>query len=82
MITHVAIRWDDRVYSQPKPYRHWNVLAFMHNDGINDFGNETQGFLTDEGYFLDRYDAAQHALKCGQVKKLQVPPRLYSEDLW
>lgn len=43
-----------------------------------------QGFLTHEGKFLDRYDAMQHAIACGQL-----PPdadkeckELYSEDLW
>ena len=43
-----------------------------------------QGFLTHEDQFLNRYDAMQHAIRCGQV-----PPgadklcaELYSEDLW
>lgn len=43
-----------------------------------------QGFLTHKGEFLDRYDAMQHAIACGQL-----PPdadkeckELYSEDLW
>jgi hypothetical protein len=43
-----------------------------------------QGFLTHDGTFLNRYDAMQHAIACGQL-----PPcadkeckELYSEDLW
>ena len=43
-----------------------------------------QGFLTNDDRFLDRYDAMQHAIACGQL-----PPgadkeckELYSEDLW
>ena len=43
-----------------------------------------QGFLTHEDQFLNRYDAMQHAIACGQL-----PPgadkeckELYSEDLW
>ena len=43
-----------------------------------------QGFLTHEDQFLNRYDAMQHAITCGQL-----PPcadkeckELYSEDLW
>ena len=43
-----------------------------------------QGFLTNKGEFLNRYDAMQHAIACGQL-----PPdadkeckELYSEDLW
>jgi hypothetical protein len=43
-----------------------------------------QGFMTNDDRFLDRYDAMQHAIACGQL-----PPdadkeckELYSEDLW
>ena len=43
-----------------------------------------QGFVTHDGTFLNRYDAMQHAIACGQL-----PPcadkeckELYSEDLW
>lgn len=43
-----------------------------------------QGFLTHDDQFLNRYDAMQHAIACGQL-----PPdadkeckELYSEDLW
>ena len=43
-----------------------------------------QGFLTHDDRFLNRYDAMQEAIRCGQV-----PPgadklcaELYSEDLW
>lgn len=38
-----------------------------------------QGFVTDVGEFVDRYEAAEIAHKAGQTKKLESP--LFSEDL-
>lgn len=46
--------------------------------------NSTQGFVTDEGKFLDRQDARQHFVDCGQVSvsgRLH-PTDLFSEDLY
>lgn len=43
-----------------------------------------QGFLTHEEEFLDRYDAMQHAIACGQLPlgADKECKELYSEDLW
>ncbi len=41
---------------------------------------EMQGFVTDDGGFFGRVDAAKIALAAGQVKSLRGP-MLYSEDL-
>jgi hypothetical protein len=43
-----------------------------------------QGFLTHDGRFLDRYDAMQHAIACGQMlpEDAERCAELYSEDLW
>lgn len=38
-----------------------------------------QGFVTENGEFVDRYEAAEIAFKAGQTKKLESP--LFSEDL-
>lgn len=38
-----------------------------------------QGFVTEDGRFVDRYEAAEIALNAGQTKKLERP--LFSEDL-
>jgi len=38
-----------------------------------------QGFITECGKFVDRYEAAEIAFKAGQTKKLESP--LFSEDL-
>ena len=43
-----------------------------------------QGFLTHDDRFLNRYDAMQEAIKCGQVApgSDKLCAELYSEDLW
>ena len=41
-----------------------------------------QGFVTDEGEFLDRMAGADYVLEHGQIEKLGCPPDLCSEDLW
>lgn len=43
-----------------------------------------QGFLTNEDQFLNRYDAMQEAIRCGQVPpgSDKLCAELYSEDLW
>lgn len=45
---------------------------------------ECQGFLTSEGRFVGRTEAAEIALRAGQVQTqtLIQPPHLFSEDLW
>ena len=59
------------------------ISQFLDADEIDKPRTE-QGFLTHEDQFLNRYDAMQHAIACGQL-----PPdadkeckELYSEDLW
>ena len=51
------------------------------------YRGEVQGFLTDTGQFLNRTDAMQHVIACGQpmLRKTLIGyqgPELYSEDLW
>ena len=43
-----------------------------------------QGFLTHDGTFLNRYDAMQHAIACGQLlpEDAEHCAELFSEDLW
>lgn len=84
--------WDDsskipsRTYDIPC-HRHadafYIISQFLESEQIDKPRTE-QGFLTHEGQFLNRYDAMQHAIACGQL-----PPdadkdckELYSEDLW
>jgi hypothetical protein len=39
-------------------------------------------FLLSNGTFCDRVVAGRVAVASGQLKQLQHPPNLYSEDLW
>ena len=84
--------WDDSSNGPSKMfvipcYRHadacYIISQFLAADEIDKTRTE-QGFLTHEDQFLNRYDAMQHAIACGQL-----PPgadkeckELYSEDLW
>jgi len=49
------------------------------NPDISIITQEMQGFVTDDGTFVDRYTAAEIAYKCGQLK--QPKKILYSEDI-
>lgn len=59
------------------------ISQFLDPKQIDESRTE-QGFLTDDGTFLDKYDAMQHAIACGQLPPDadKVHKELYSEDLW
>lgn len=84
MITHVAIKVGDEWFSLPKPFRHHNVMKeYRRIFNVSPFPiPHVQGFLDENGNFLDRIEAAEYALSCGQITKLEDPPELFSEDLW
>lgn len=49
-------------------------------DGV---GQYVQGFLTNKNRFVDRLEAAEIALACGQIEKLNYSQtELFSEDLY
>jgi len=58
-------------------HRHPDAFAIMPDDMIDDC---IQGFVTDEGVFVDRREAAVIAFNCGQVSELTEI--VISEDLW
>jgi len=71
--------------SLPPPARHHTILQSM--DLV--MGIDTtkvppteQGFLTDEGQFVNRVEAFYVAWKAGQFLKNADGPELFSEDLW
>ena len=79
MITRVAISRGNHVYVGVEKARHHHVInsysrSFFKGEGC------IQGFVTDEGVFLDRESAARHAYECGQINCKKK--RLFSEDLW
>lgn len=85
MITHVAIRFRNEIYSLPPPNRHhhiiWEIAKILNIESVD---LEEQGFLDETGKFYNRQDALAHALICNQVKNIALirAGRLFSEDLW
>lgn len=69
-------------------HRHGNIIAQMHQTmglrtvlkGDNSVGEYKQGFLTNEGNFVTREEAAVIALESGQIS--EPKSYLFSEDLW
>lgn len=81
----VAIKFNDLIFTMPKPNRHPDVLHQMHKLGIKIFNNIsiTEGFLTSEGHFLNRLESYEYAMKydlCNDIPEFEGV--LYSEDLW
>lgn len=97
MIIAAAIKIAGVVCFISAPARHHDILRGMKRGFTSrtDCGymEETQGFLTDKGIFLNRTEAMQHALECGQGTPRRDTmlfiqpnayngPELFSEDLW
>ncbi len=83
MITHVAIIYNGKLYSLPKPNRHHHIIHQIHLDtGDMDIYGD-QGFLDDQGNFLSRKDALIHAKACNQLNDRPLwDDWLYSENVW
>jgi hypothetical protein len=79
MITDAAILHDGDLWIGR---RHHEIIAQMRASGVEKPITGEQGFVNSDGAFLNRIDAAAEAIACGQIAKLNWPPRLYSEDLW
>lgn len=81
-IVAAAIRAGELIVSMPRPARHHTILEpFDKITGII-VEPDDQGFLTNDGRYVDRIEGAKIAIEAGQIGKLQWPPYLYSEDLW
>ncbi len=81
-LTHVAVYYNEKVYSLPAPNRHHDVIRTIPG-GVA--GPDIQGFLDDQGAFYNRRDAYLLASFNGQLKRGPggyQGDRLYSEDLW
>ena len=84
-ITHVALKALDgptegSVISLPEPSRHHHIFGMLMDDELKVYYE--QGFLLEDGEFVDREAAAKIAIESGQVERLIAPPNLFSEDLW
>lgn len=89
MITHVAIRFDGKTYSLPRPNRHHDVIRLIAEEtGAKtvDAHGDDQGFLDEQGTYYRRGQALRHALEHNQIKDSKVLNlhlnMLFSEDLW
>lgn len=80
----VAIVYAGQMYHLPKPNRHHDVIRSIPG-GVH--GPDTQGFVDEDGEFLNRKKAMSRAEETGQLKRrpgeeFYQGPYLYSEDLW
>ncbi|MGQ7794495.1 hypothetical protein ACUN0C_18985 [Faunimonas sp. B44] len=77
MIDRAAIRYKGTIYSQHRPARHHDIIRYMHQQGFGPECMHEQGFVTTDGRFVNRREAAALV-----DQPLKWPPLLYSEDLW
>lgn len=66
----------------PRPSRHFHIIHKLASEGHEQKAGDIQGFLLNDGTFVDRREAALIAMANHQVSALSWPPNLYSEDLW
>jgi hypothetical protein len=86
-ITHVAIRFQGRVFSLPSPNRHHDIIRLIVEEtGVKsvDTDEDDEGFLDASGRYLNRKQALVSAKLHGQIKdESKVRARmLTSEDVW
>lgn len=89
-ITHVAIIVGTTIYSLPKPLRHGHVIRAMSlidkSKRVTGHIMDLQGFLDEDGVFLDRQQAYKRVFEIGQEltsrNSTSRTDALYSEDVW
>lgn len=86
-ITHVAIKFKDVIYSLPSPNRHNDVIRLIvEKTGASyvDVKEDCQGFLDENGTYLNRKQALVNASLHNQIKDRNNIRcnMLFSEDLW
>lgn len=86
MIVAAAIKFGDAIVSVAQPGRHPAILRAAMELGValQPLSKGVYGFLTDEGAFLTRAEAAVHVLECKQPLLCTTIHQLglFSEDLW
>jgi len=72
------------IISLPPPARHHTLLSHLTELRPDiPVGPEAQGFLTSNGRYVARAEAARVAIEAGQIDASQLRAgRLFSEDLW
>jgi hypothetical protein len=81
-IVAAAIMHQGVLHTLPLPARHHDVIKVIWKLIGKMVTCEIQGFVTDEGKFVNRTEAGVIAIASGQLTALPHPPELYSEDLW
>jgi hypothetical protein len=83
-ITHVAIRFRGKLYSLPRPNRHYHVIVeiLKQNPDVPTVDSNEQGFLDESGRFLNRKQAIISAQLFDQLIREPTGGILTSEDVW
>lgn len=73
-----------KIHTLPPPARHYNIIKQMASEGIRiSFTDDVQGFILEDGTFVDRYRAALIACKNGQCNASDLfEGKLTTQDLW
>lgn len=79
-----AVKYDDLIFVLPKPARHYQIIHKMHSLGLPNESKRCQGFILDNGIFVNRKEAMIIAIQNGQVDENRTITKedLFSEDLW
>jgi len=86
MIVGVAIWYDGKVWALGRPKRHHHIRHWIYLETGNNDAEETsvEGFIDNEGRFLNRAEALIVARANGQLREdypLDIE-WLFSENLW
>lgn len=81
-IVAAAIKQDGMVCFVPRPGRHHDVIRRMAAAGIPTPIVGEQGFVTDDGLFVNRKHALAIAQEAEQIIRKGAGSELFSEDLW
>ncbi len=82
LISRAAIYRLGEVYISNDGPRHADIAFTMNQSGIGK-DMRVEGFITNNGKFVDRAQAATIAFAAGQIKpQVGKPDLLFSEDLW
>ena len=81
-IVAVAILYQNRIYSLPRPNRHHHLIQALRRSGFPINVVKDQGFITSAGRYVDRIEGRKLAIQSGQLETTILPRMLLSEDLW
>ena len=74
---------DGKVFSVDRPGRHNHVIALMVEKGYSKPIKGNQGFLLDDGTFVERIQAKEIAIQANQLlPRASRLKELFSEDVW